>query len=75
MSAKGTATENLAHWIDYQLKDLSRQHPPYLLDIRHLFSYKYETNKKHGTFGKEKLWFIRRNIESYNPSYGTKIVP
>ena len=72
MPAKGTAIDNLAYWIDYQPKELSRQHPPYLLDTRHLLSYIYETNKEHGTFDKEKLWLIRRDIESYYFSYETE---
>ena len=29
VSARGTAIENLARWVEYQLKELSRQHPAY----------------------------------------------
>ena len=53
--AKGIIIENLTHWLKYQLKELSRQHPAYLQDTKHLLSYIDEINKEHGPFDKEKL--------------------
>ena len=38
VSAKGTAIENLARWIEYQLKHLSKQHPVHLQVTKHFLS-------------------------------------
>ena len=53
--AKGIIIENLSHWLKYQLKELSRQHPACLQDTKHLLSYIDEINKEQGPFDKEKL--------------------
>ena len=73
VSAKGTAIENLARWNEYQLKELSRQHPAYLQDARHFLSYIDEINKENGPFYKEKLWLISRGIVNYFPNCGTEM--
>ena len=73
VSARGTAIENLARWIEYRLKELSRQHPAYLEDTRHFLSYIDGVNKEIGPFNKEKLWFISRDIVNYYPSCGTEM--
>ena len=73
VSAKGTAIENLARWIEYQLKELSRQNPAYLQDTRHFLSYIDEINKENGPFDKEKLWLISRGIVNYFPNCGTEM--
>ena len=73
VSAKEAAIENLARWIEYQLKELSRQHRAYLQDTRHFLSYIDQINKEHGPYDKEKLWLISRDIINYYPSYGTEM--
>ena len=55
VSAKGTAHDNLDRWVEYQLKELSRQHPAHLQVTRHFLSYIDKINKEHGPFNKEKL--------------------
>ena len=73
VSAKGTAIENLACWIEYLLKELSREHPTYLQNTKHLLSYIDEINKEYGPFEKEKLWLISRDIVNYYPSSGMEM--
>ena len=38
VSAKTTTIENLARWIEYQLKELSSQHPACLQDTRETYN-------------------------------------
>ena len=73
VSAKGTAIENLDHWIEYQLKELSRRQPAYLQDTRHFLSYIDDVIKEHGPFDREKLWLINKDLVKYYPSCGTEI--
>ena len=72
VSGKGTTIVNLAHWIEYLLKQLSSEPAAYLQDTRHFLSCIDEINKEHRPFDKEKLWFISRDIVNYYPSCETK---
>ena len=67
VSTEGTIIEDLVHWIEYQLKELSRQHPAYLQDTGHFLSHIDEINKVHEAFEKEKLWLISRDTVNYYP--------
>ena len=71
ISTKGTAVENLARWLEIQLKDLARAHPAFLQDTKDFLSYIEQRNQEDGPFDKEKIWLISRDIVNYYPSCNT----
>ena len=71
VSARGTAIENLARWIEFHLKELSGQHKAYLKDTKDFLKYLETMNAASGPFPKDKLWLVSRDIVNYYPSCST----
>ena len=63
ISANGTATENLAKWIEIQLKPLATKHESYIKDTKSFFS-------PYDPFP-EGTRLITWNIENYYPNCDT----
>ena len=52
MSARSTATENLAKWIEIQLKPFAQIHAAYIRDTKSFFQHLEELNEKWAPFPK-----------------------
>ena len=71
VSCNNSAIEKLAQWVEYQLKGLTRQHPAYLKDTKHLLKFIEDLNDQQGPFQKEQVITISRDIENFYPSCET----
>ena len=72
ISAKGSATENLARWIEIKLKKFSGMHPAYLEDTRHFLRLIEDINIRKGPLDELNTVLVTRNIADYYPSCDTK---
>ena len=61
----------MAQWVEYQLKNLARQHPAYLKDTKHLLKFIEDLNDQQGPFQKEQVIMISMDIENFYPSCET----
>ena len=72
MSSKGTATENLAKWIEYHLKPFAQLHQAYIRDTKSFLLYLEEINCTRAPFG-PKTRLISWDIKNYYPSCDTEM--
>ena len=72
ISCNQTAIEKLAHWVEYQLKSLSRQHPTYLKDTKHFLSFLEKLNEEQGPFKMNEITMVCRDVSNFYPSCDTK---
>ena len=72
ISAKGSATENLARWIEIKLKKFSGMHPAYLEDTRHFLRFIEDINIRKGPLDELNTVLVTRDITDYYPSCDTK---
>ena len=70
ISANGKATENLAKWIEIQLKPLATKHEPYIKDTKSILAHIEKLNKDYAPFP-EGTRLITWDIENYYPNYDT----
>ena len=64
MSSKGTATENLARWIEYRLKPFAQLHQAYIRDRKSFLLYLEEINRTRAPFA-PKTRLISWDIKNY----------
>ena len=67
-----TVIENLARWVEYQLKYLSRKRSTYLKDTKHFLSFIEDQNEKEGPFKLNEITMVCRDISNFYPSCNTK---
>ena len=67
-----TVIENLARWVEYQLKYLSRKHSTYLKDTKHFLSFIEDLNEKEGPFKPNEITVLCRDISNFYPSCNTR---
>ena len=72
MSFEGTATENLARWIEYHLKPFAQLHQAYITDTKSFLLYLEEINCARAPFG-PKTSLIRWDIKMYYLSCDTEM--
>ena len=70
ISANGTATENLAKWIEIQLKPLATKHEFYIKDTKSFLAHIEELDKNYAPFP-EGTRLITWDIENYCPNCDT----
>ena len=71
MSASGTATENLARWIEIQLKPLATKHESYIRDTKSFLVYLEELNEKYAPFPADTK-LVNWDIKNFYPSCDTQ---
>ena len=59
MSSKGTATENLARWLELQLKPYARLHEAYIKDTKSFLLHQEELNDTKAPFKEALSWDIK----------------
>ena len=72
MSAKGTATENLAKWLEIQLKLYARMHEAYIKDTKSFLLHLEHLNDTRAPF-KEGTKLISLDVENYYPNCQTNL--
>ena len=72
MSSKGTAMENLARWIEYQLEPFAQLHQAYIRDTKSFLLHLEEINRTRAPFG-PKTKLISWDIKNYYPSCDTEM--
>ena len=72
MSARGTATENLARWLEFQHKPYASMHEAYIKDTKSFLLHLEHLNQTRAPFKKgSKL--ISWDIINYYPNCSTKL--
>ena len=64
-SSRQTAIKKLARWVEFQLKDLVRQHPAYLKDAKHFLKFIEDLNENQGPFKENEIVMVCRDIENF----------
>ena len=72
ISCIGTPIENLAKWVEYHLKLLSRQHKAYIKDTTHFLNYLEDVNISKGPFNADSVLLVTRDIANFYPSCDTQ---
>ena len=72
MSARGTATENLARWLESQLKPYARMHEAYVKDTKSFLLHLEHLNQTRAPF-KEGTKLISWDIINYYPNCNTEL--
>ena len=72
ISAKGSATENLARWTEIKLKKFSGMRPAYLKDTTHFLRFIEDINIRKGPLDDLNTVLVTRDIADYYPSCDTK---
>ena len=62
----------LARWVEYQLKSLSRRHPTYLKDTKHLLSILKKLNEDQGPFKMNEIIKVCKDVRNFCPCCDTK---
>ena len=65
ISRIGTPIENLAKWVEYHLKLLSRQHKAYIKDTTHFLNYLEDLNISKGPFNADSVLLVTRDIANF----------
>ena len=71
MSASGTATVNLARWIEIQLKLIATKHESYIRDTKSFLVYLEELNEKYAPFPAEAK-LVSWDTKNFYPSCDTE---
>ena len=71
MSASGTATKNLARWIELQLKPPATKHQSYIRDTKSFLVYLEELNQKYAPFPADTR-LVSSDIKNFYPSCDTE---
>ena len=72
MSARGTATENLARWLEFRLKPYARMHEAYIKDTKTFLLHLEHLNQTRAPF-KEGSKLIGWDIVNYYPNCSTEL--
>ena len=72
MSAINTATENLARWLEIQLKPYAMQHEAYIRDTKSFLLHQEHLNEMRAPFP-ESTKLIRWDIVNYYPNCNTQM--
>ena len=72
ISSIGTPIENLARWIEFHLKPLSRKHPSYIKDTGHFLNFIEELNETKGPFEPGSVLLVSRDIKDFYSSFNKK---
>ena len=72
MSAKETAMENLAKWLEIQLKPHARMHGAYIKDTKSFLLHLEHLNDTRAPF-KDGTKLISLNVENYYPNCQTDL--
>ena len=72
MSAKGTAMENLAKWLEIQLKPYARKHGAYIKDTKSFLLHLEHLNDMRAPF-KDGTKLISLDVENYYPNCQTDL--
>ena len=72
MSAKGTAMENLAKWLEIQLKPYARMHGAYIKDTKSFLLHLEHLNDTRAPF-KDGTKLISLDVENYYPNCQTDL--
>ena len=72
MSARGTATENLARWLEFQLKPYARMHEANIKDTKSFLLHLEHLNQTTAPF-KEGTKLISCDIVNYYPNCSTEL--
>ena len=71
MSASMTATENLARWIEIQLKPLATKHESYIRDTKSFLVYLEELNEKYAPFPAD-IKLVSWDVKIFYPNCDTE---
>ena len=72
MSSRGTATENLARWLEIQVKPCARLHEAYIKDTKSFLRHLEELNDTRAPF-KESTKLLSWDIKNYYPNCSTEL--
>ena len=72
MFSRGAATENIARWLELQLKPYARLHEAYIKDIKSLLLHVEELNDTRAPF-KEGTKLLSWDIKNYYPNCSTEL--
>ena len=72
ISSRGSATENLARWTEFQLKAPSMKHSAYLKDTTSLLKFIEDVNVRKGPLDQITTVLTTRDVVNYYPSCDTR---
>ena len=73
ISCRDTVIQNIGRWVEYHLKQLSRQHAAYLKDTSQFLRYIEEQNQQNAPFSLQSTVLVSRDISNYYPSCDTNM--
>ena len=71
MSSRGTVTERLAKWLEYQLKPFAKIHDAYIKDTKSFLLYLEHLNSTRAPF-REETKLISWDVKDFYPNCNTK---